>query len=145
MSYRLGRLAVFSLSPCSPTVQIPSRENALGKTPYTLYFWICLWGNDSIFSICNTIDWSSDPWCVYFLCVFISTSKTEEATGNCCLYFQEMYLPHQLPSPHSPEDPSAGIGIADESGDKEPGRVLILPLCQQKPKEDRPFRLTGKL
>lgn len=30
-----------------------------------------------------------------------------------------MYLPHQLPSPHGPEDPGAGIGISDESGDKE--------------------------
>lgn len=119
MSYRRGRLAVFSLSLHNPTVQILSRENALWKTACTLLFWTCLEGNNSIFSICNTTDWSSDPWCAYFLSVFISTSKTEEATGNCCLYFQEMCLPHQLRSPPNPEDPGADIGITDESSDKE--------------------------
>lgn len=46
------------------------------------------------------------------------------------------------PQSAQPRRPGAGIGIVDEGADKQPG---AFPFCQQKPEDDRLFRLTGKL
>lgn len=137
-----GSLCPLSLSPHSPTVSFLSRQTVLWKMAYTLH--ISLYEEMTVFySICTTTDWSSDPWWFsFYLCSSLHQKQRKPQEIAACISRKYNYL---TGSPICTTQKTLVQALALLMRVVISSRECSLSVAlQQKPEDDRLFRLTGK-